>query len=86
MTVEPFIGARFLKTAYCHCCFLPAYSPLCGGTFQKNRWFSAGAMAIVALVHDALIVTAVFVVFKIPLNDSFIAAILTIIGFSINDT
>jgi len=43
-------------------------------------------MAIVALVHDAFVVTAAFVVFSIPLNDSFIAAILTIIGFSINDT
>jgi preprotein translocase subunit SecF len=32
------------------------------------------------------VVTAVFIVFRIPLNDSFIAAILTIIGFSINDT
>ncbi len=43
-------------------------------------------MAIIALFHDAFVVTAAFIVFKIPLNDSFIAAILTIIGFSINDT
>ena len=43
-------------------------------------------MAIVALFHDAFVVTAVFIIFRIPLNDSFIAAILTIIGFSINDT
>jgi preprotein translocase SecF subunit len=43
-------------------------------------------MAIVALFHDVFVVTAVFIIFKIPLNDSFIAAILTIIGFSINDT
>ena len=43
-------------------------------------------MAIVALFHDAFVVTAVFIIFRIPLNDSFIAAVLTIIGFSINDT
>jgi len=45
-----------------------------------------GTIAIIALVPDALMVTATFIIFKIPLNDSFIAAVLTIIGFSINDT
>jgi preprotein translocase subunit SecF len=43
-------------------------------------------MAIVALFHDALVVTAVFAIFQIPVGDSYIAAILTIIGFSVNDT
>lgn len=39
-----------------------------------------------ALVHDVLIVFAVFLVFAIPLNDAFVAVVLTIIGYSINDT
>lgn len=57
-----------------------------GFRFKKIGGFSAGFMAIVALFHDAFVVTSVFVIFQIPLNDSFIAAVLTILGFSINDT
>jgi len=41
---------------------------------------------IVALLHDALIVLSVFVVFRLQVNLTFIAAVLTIIGYSINDT
>ena len=42
--------------------------------------------AIVALVHDVLITFSIYSIFSIPANDAFIAAILTIIGYSINDT
>ncbi|OON98436.1 MAG: protein-export membrane protein SecF [Epulopiscium sp. Nele67-Bin004] len=45
-----------------------------------------GASAVVALIHDVLIMVGVYAIFRIPVNNSFIAAILTIIGYSINDT
>lgn len=45
-----------------------------------------GLSAIVALVHDILIMLAVYSIFRIPVNTSFIAAILTVVGYSINDT
>ncbi|MFU7516882.1 protein translocase subunit SecD [Clostridium sp. HCS.1] len=45
-----------------------------------------GIAAIVALVHDILITISVFAIFNIPVNTPFIAAILTIVGYSINDT
>ncbi|MCT4543739.1 MAG: protein translocase subunit SecD [Vallitalea sp.] len=45
-----------------------------------------GVSAVVALVHDVLIVLAVYSLFRIPINNSFIAAMLTIVGYSINDT
>ncbi|QSX06329.1 protein translocase subunit SecF [Sedimentibacter sp. zth1] len=48
--------------------------------------FRFGIAAIVALLHDVLISVAVYAIFKLPLNSSFIAAILTIVGYSINDT
>ncbi len=48
--------------------------------------FSTGAAAVVALIHDVLVTIAVYAIFKIPVNNSFIAAILTILGYSINDT
>ncbi len=87
MTVQPSIGARFFRNGMLAVglSFLLILVYV-GFRFSKIGGFSAGAMAIVALFHDAFVVTAVFIVFRIPLNDSFIAAILTIIGFSINDT
>lgn len=48
--------------------------------------FKSGIAAIVALIHDLLIMITVYVVFQLPINSSFIAAILTILGYSINDT
>lgn len=54
--------------------------------FRKIGGWSAGAMAIVALLHDMFVVFGVFVLLRIPLNGNFIAAMLTILGYSINDT
>lgn len=48
--------------------------------------FKFGMAAILALVHDVLITLAVYAIFDIPVNNSFIAAMLTIVGYSINDT
>lgn len=45
-----------------------------------------GASAVAALVHDVLVMLAVYAIFRVPLNNSFIAAMLTIVGYSINDT
>jgi SecD/SecF fusion protein len=42
--------------------------------------------AIIALLHDAFIVISLFSIFRLEVNLPFIAAILTIIGYSINDT
>ncbi len=54
--------------------------------FKKIGGFSAGIMAIIALLHDLIIVYGVFVVARIPLDSNFIAAMLVILGYSINDT
>lgn len=48
--------------------------------------FKIGASSIIALMHDALIVLAFYAVLRLPLNNSFIAAILTVLGYSINAT
>lgn len=48
--------------------------------------FKFGLAAILALVHDIIITISIYAIFQIPLNSSFIAAVLTIVGYSINDT
>lgn len=54
--------------------------------FRSMSGPSAGVMALVALYHDVILVFLVFVVLRIPLNESLIAVVLSILGFSINDT
>ncbi|AOY76948.1 protein translocase subunit SecF [Clostridium formicaceticum] len=53
-------------------------------TFRFELKF--GLAAIVALLHDILIVLAVYSIFRVPVNSPFVAAMLTILGYSINDT
>ncbi len=48
--------------------------------------FSYGISAIIALIHDALFVVALFSIFRLEVSTIFIAAILAIIGYSINNT
>ena len=48
--------------------------------------FSYGVSAIVALVHDSLMVLILFSLLRLEVNSMFIAAILSIIGYSINNT
>lgn len=45
-----------------------------------------GVSAVVALLHDALIVVAVSAVLGVEVNAAFVAALLTVLGYSINDT
>ena len=45
-----------------------------------------GIAALTALFHDILITLSVYAIFNITVNSPFIAAILTIVGYSINDT
>ncbi|AEB75742.1 protein translocase subunit SecF [Clostridium botulinum] len=45
-----------------------------------------GVAAILGLIHDILITLGVYAVTQIPVNTPFIAAMLTIVGYSINDT
>jgi preprotein translocase SecF subunit len=47
-------------------------------------FFSPGA--VVALVHDALVAMLLFVVFRLEFDLASVAALLTVVGYSINDT
>ena len=54
--------------------------------FRNIGGLPAGARAVVALVNDLIVVFGAFVVMGVPLNGNFIAAMLTILGYSINNT
>jgi preprotein translocase subunit SecF len=42
--------------------------------------------AVIALIHDVVVVLGVFSLLRLEVDASFVAAILTIVGYSINDT
>jgi preprotein translocase subunit SecF len=48
--------------------------------------FRFGIAGIISLLHDVLIVVGIFSLFQIEVDSAFVAAILTIVGYSINDT
>lgn len=48
--------------------------------------FKFGVGAIMALVHDVLVVLGLFSLFRWEVDSAFVAAVLTILGYSINDT
>jgi preprotein translocase subunit SecF len=45
-----------------------------------------GVAGVLALVHDVMVVVGLFSIFKIEIDATFVAALLTIVGYSINDT
>lgn len=48
--------------------------------------FWSGVTAVFALIHDVFIMIALTVIFQIQVNSSFVAAVITIIAYSINNT
>ena len=53
--------------------------------FRFKSW-QYGMSAIIGVVHDVLMVIAFYNIFGFTVNNPFIAAILTLVGYSINDT
>ena len=82
-TVSPSIGAEVTQNAII-ASLVAVVLMLAYITFRFEFLF--GLTAIIALVHDLIIVLGVYSIFQIQVNSPFIAAILTILGYSINDT
>ena len=86
-SVDPTMGAKFFQK--CLVCLLITFVILLvyiALRFKKIGGLSAGVTALIALVHDVLLVYFAFVIFGFSINDIFIAVILTILGYSLNDT
>ncbi len=54
--------------------------------FRRIGGLSAGITGVIALFHDVLMVLGTFIIFRLPIDDNFMAVILFILGYSINDT
>lgn len=54
--------------------------------FKNIGGWLAGICAVIALFHDIIVVYGTFVIFGMEIDANFMAVILTILGYSINDT
>lgn len=86
-SVEPYIGHRFFRNGLIAMglamIFIVVYVTI---RFKMISGFSAAVTALIALFHDLALVFFTFVIFGIPINDGFVAVVLTILGYSVNDT
>jgi len=82
-TIGPAIGNELKKQAILSL-ILANIGILIYITFRFEWRF--GLASVIALIHDVAIVIILYGVMRIPVNSSFIAAILTVVGYSINNT
>lgn len=82
-TVTPTIGKELAKNAFYSVIFASI-----GIVIYVTIRFEIlyGVAAVVALLHDAFLILTVFSITQMEVNLPFIAAVLTIVGYSINDT
>lgn len=81
--VTPVVGAELKKNALLGV-FLATLGMLIYITIRFEWKF--GVAAIIALLHDVFLTVGFFSLFRLPVDTSFVAAILTVFGYSINDT
>ncbi|SDY47762.1 preprotein translocase subunit SecF/SecD/SecF fusion protein [Evansella caseinilytica] len=82
-TVTPIVGEELARNAIISV-LIAAVGIIIYVTIRFE--FLYGISAIVALFHDALFILTFFSIIQMEVNIPFIAAVLTIIGYSINDT
>ncbi|UXS76520.1 protein translocase subunit SecDF [Staphylococcus chromogenes] len=82
-TVSPVIGQELAKNAML--AILLASIGMIIYISLRFEW-RMGISSIISLLHDAFMIIAVFSLFRLEVDITFIAAVLTIIGYSINDT
>ena len=80
----PTVGQE-LKTNALKSVLIAAIGMLIYIIFRFKSW-KYGVSSIAGIFHDVLIVLAFYAIFNVTINNPFIAGILTVVGYSINDT
>lgn len=80
----PSVGRELSKNAV-KAVLLAALGMLIYIRLRFRKW-KFGAAAILGVLHDALVLMTFYLVFRVTVNNPFIAAVLTVVGYSINDT
>lgn len=81
--VGPVVGQELVKQALM-ALLLAAIGMLVYLSFRFEYRFAT--VAVLAVLHDAIIVLGIFALFSKEINSPFIASILTVVGYSVNNT
>ncbi|WP_164668505.1 protein translocase subunit SecDF [Virgibacillus doumboii] len=81
--VSPIVGEELVKNAL-YALGIATIGMIIYVTFRFELFF--GITAIIALIHDTFFILAIFSITGLEFDVTIVAAILTIIGYSINDT
>ncbi|MBS0565183.1 MAG: protein translocase subunit SecF [Proteobacteria bacterium] len=82
-TVGPKVSGELIRSAILS--VVAAMSAICAYIWLRFEWqFSVGAVG--SLIHDVVVTVGIFALFRIKFDLTTIAALLTILGYSINDT
>lgn len=85
--VNPTIGHEFFSKCLVALAFAVVMLLVyVGFRFKNVGGWATGLSAIACLVHDVAMVFTAFVLFRIPIDANFMAVVLVILGYSINDT
>ena len=80
-SVDPVNGEKFLLKCLCAVGLAAVLMIIyIAFRFRKIGGWSAGVVAVIALLHDVAVIYFTFVVFRMPVDDNFIAVVLTILG------
>ncbi|MET3699983.1 protein translocase subunit secF /protein translocase subunit secD [Bacillus oleivorans] len=82
-TVSPTVGRELAKNAL-YATVIAAIGIIIYVAFRFEA--KMGIASVIALLHDAFFIIAVFSILQLEVDITFIASVLTIIGYSINDT
>lgn len=81
--IDPVIGGELQKQAIT-ALIIANLGMLVYITFRFE--FKSALAAVLALIHDVAVVLSFYAIFNIPVDGTIIAVILTVVGYSINDT
>ncbi|WP_144511184.1 protein translocase subunit SecDF [Bacillus sp. FJAT-22090] len=82
-TVSPTVGRELAKNAI----YALLYAALGIVIYVAFRFeWRMGLASIISLLHDAFLMVSIFSILRLEVDITFIAAVLTIVGYSINDT
>ena len=84
--IQPAFGKNLIESSILAIIVSMLFILIYVGFRFRTLGFTAAITALMSLFHDVLVLVAFYGFFKLAINSSFVAVVLTIIGYSINDT
>ncbi len=84
--IQPAFGKNLIESSILAIMVSMLFILIYVGVRFRTLGFAAAVTSLLSLLHDVLVIISLYGILKLPINSNFVAVILTIIGYSINDT